>query len=70
MLKYLHNSNFKIALDLNPFMWTIRFIAGGMSYNRFLYIRLLFISVMIIIDDGINETITEAFQTEKTDKEL
>lgn len=53
---YLNFSNFKISLDLNPFVWSFKFLYEGPSESnpalRVLYVRLIMLSVIVVIDDG------------------
>lgn len=56
LLSYLRYSNFKISFDLNPFVWSFRYWYQGPAYIdphlHMWYIRVLFISCTLIVDDG------------------
>lgn len=57
MLKYLRFSNIKVSFDLNPCVWSFRwFYQGPTQLDPFLhihYVRVLFLSVAVIIDNGV-----------------
>lgn len=57
MLKYLRFSNIKLSIDLNPFVWGFRWHyqePTQLDPNLHIqYVRILFLSVAVIIDNGV-----------------
>jgi hypothetical protein len=58
-MSYLKNSNIKLSIDLNPLTWSFQWIWGGPGFKKFFYIRILPFVFMVIIDDGVVETLNE-----------
>lgn len=56
MFKYLKFSNIKFSIDLNPFCWGLKwfFQPPTMSdpHLRIQYVRILFLSLVVVIDNG------------------
>jgi len=56
-LKYLRFSNIKLSIDLNPCVWSFRWHYQEPTqldpYLHIQYIRILFLSIAVIIDNGV-----------------
>lgn len=58
MLKWLNNSNLKVSIDLNPFVWV--WLPKGIHQGptesdpklNIWYVRWLFLSVNLVLDNG------------------
>ena len=54
--KYLNNSNVKLAVDLNPFVWSFRYmrmVPTPSDPDLYIwYIRILPLSIILTIDSG------------------
>lgn len=57
MWNYIKFSNVKFSIDLNPFVWSFRWIFQGPTqldpHLRIQYIRILFLSIMVVVDNGV-----------------
>jgi hypothetical protein len=60
MFKFFKYSNFKVSIDLNPFVWGFRWLYQGPTASdphlRIQYCRILFLSLMVVIDNGVYHT--------------
>lgn len=54
MLKYLRYSNLKIAIDFNPLTWSFRYNNQLIESMRMIYWRFLFLTIILVIDNGAN----------------
>lgn len=59
-MRYLKNSNLKLAVDFNPLMWSFQFMTDVGKPRFSLYLRFLFFVVLLIVDDGIVESLDQA----------
>lgn len=57
MWNYLKFSNLKFSVDVNPFVWGFRWHFQGPTrtdpHLRIQYMRFLFLSIAVIIDNGV-----------------
>lgn len=57
MFKYFQYSNIKLSIDLNPFVWNFKWLYEGPTkqdpHLRIQYCRILFLSLMVVIDNGV-----------------
>lgn len=57
MWKYLKFSNVKLSVDLNPFCWGFKWFFQGPTMSdpnlRIQYVRFLFLSLAVVIDNGV-----------------
>lgn len=55
-MNYLKYSNVKLAVDLNPFCWGFKWIYQEPTQRdphlHVQYVRLLFLSIIVVIDNG------------------
>lgn len=53
---YINHSNLKLAIDLNPFVWSFRYMYQGPDRSdpdlNIWYIRILPLSIILTIDTG------------------
>ena len=70
MWKYLKFSNIKISVDLNPFCWGFRWLYEGPTkmdpYLRIQYVRILFLSLAVVIDNGVYHVWEEEMSVTET----
>ncbi len=54
-LQYLRWSNIKFSIDLNPFTWSFKWVYDNdcIDYILMVYVRLGFLSILLMIDDGV-----------------
>jgi len=52
VFKYLRYSNLKICIDLSPFAWGFKYSAHHDSGFHLIYMRILFLSLTVIFDNG------------------
>jgi len=69
--KYINHSNIKLAIDLNPFVWSFRYMHQGPTESdptlNIWYIRFLPLSIILTIDDGTVILIDDAENYELVD---
>lgn len=57
MWAYLKFSNLKFSIDVNPFVWSFRWTFQAPTpsdpHLRIQYIRILFLSIVVVIDNGV-----------------
>ncbi len=56
MWSYLKHSNIQVVLDLNPYQWRVYALYAGETvldpHRRLLSVKLLFLRLNFILDDG------------------
>lgn len=57
MWSYIKFSNIKLSVDLNPFVWSFKWMFQGPTQTdphlRIQYVRILFLSLTVVIDNGV-----------------
>lgn len=74
MWNYIKFSNVKLSVDMNPFVWGFKWLFQGPTQSdphlRIQYVRFLFLSLVVVVDNGVYHTWEEEVTPVETKDDL